>query len=689
MNNLTDVTQGSQTRSFSYSSMGRLTSATNPESGTISYTYDENGNVHTRTQNGKTVTYGYNWLDQVTSKTYSDATPGATYAYDHGRRISAASGGVTEATTAFDGLSRVATSTQAMDGVTYTFGYTYNLADGLKSLTMPSGRVLNTGYDSHGRPTSVSGSYNGQNTSYASNVTYAAHGAVSGLGMGNGLAEITTYNSRLRPTQITAGSLLTLGFGYSSNHDNGSVRSQTITVSGGGAYTQSYTYDLVDRLATASETKDATTTWSESFGYDSVGNRWVSAMSPSGIETTLAPVSSTAFNSNNQITANGGAYDGGNQTAYGGFQFDYDAENRQIESRMMNGSIVLNTTDYAYDADGRRVKKAITGGSTTTYVYDAFGNLAAEYATVANSDAGVRYLTVDALGSTRMVTDGSGARVECHDYLPFGVELTQSIGSRPSCYTTDGVKLKFTGKERDGLGENNGLDYFGARYFSGAQGRFTTPDEFIGGSGGAYEVGGHRPDKPGPLPYADITNPQSLNKYAYALNNPLRYIDPDGHWPEDRVKKALELSKQAIDYKFGGGHPDAKTGEVRPGYDCSGFTNKVFESDPQNKLKFPDSTGNFTAASEAKLLKEKGEYSTNINDAQPGDAIFFSKGEGGIDHVGVVTSIDDKGRIHFVDAPHTGAKVRENVLYNGKYGSEKPVGVGRPIEPREDEARKD
>jgi hypothetical protein len=64
---------------------------------------------------------------------------------------------------------------------------------------------------------------------------------------------------------------------------------------------------------------------------------------------------------------------------------------------------------------------------------------------------------------------------------------------------------------------------------SSAQGRFTSPDELASGLGGAYEVGGYRSLEPRALPYADTTNPQSLNKYTYALNNPLRYVDPDGH----------------------------------------------------------------------------------------------------------------------------------------------------------------
>jgi RHS repeat-associated protein len=72
-----------------------------------------------------------------------------------------------------------------------------------------------------------------------------------------------------------------------------------------------------------------------------------------------------------------------------------------------------------------------------------------------------------------------------------------------------------------------GLDYFLARYYSSAQGRFTSPDEFSGGP--VDPSTGQQIQQPGPLPYADITNPQSLNKYAYVLNNPLRYTDPDGH----------------------------------------------------------------------------------------------------------------------------------------------------------------
>jgi len=62
---------------------------------------------------------------------------------------------------------------------------------------------------------------------------------------------------------------------------------------------------------------------------------------------------------------------------------------------------------------------------------------------------------------------------------------------------------RYTDKERD---TESGLDYFGARYYGSNMGRMMSPDP-LGG---------------------DMTNPQSLNRYAYVLNNPLRYTDPTG-----------------------------------------------------------------------------------------------------------------------------------------------------------------
>ena len=60
-------------RSFTYSSLGRLISASNPESGQTSYAYWPGGNLHTKTNaNNLTTTYLYNAIDQTTDKQYSD-----------------------------------------------------------------------------------------------------------------------------------------------------------------------------------------------------------------------------------------------------------------------------------------------------------------------------------------------------------------------------------------------------------------------------------------------------------------------------------------------------------------------------------------------------------------------------------------------------------------------------------------
>ena len=69
----------------------------------------------------------------------------------------------------------------------------------------------------------------------------------------------------------------------------------------------------------------------------------------------------------------------------------------------------------------------------------------------------------------------------------------------------------FTGKERD---TESGNDYFGARYYGSSMGRFTSPDSDV---------------LPDTVPYADFSNPQSLNLYAYGANSPLSHVDSNGH----------------------------------------------------------------------------------------------------------------------------------------------------------------
>jgi RHS repeat-associated protein len=84
-----------------------------------------------------------------------------------------------------------------------------------------------------------------------------------------------------------------------------------------------------------------------------------------------------------------------------------------------------------------------------------------------------------------------------------------------------------TQKERD---DETSLDYFLARYYSSSHGRFTSPDEFSGGPDELFDFADAAAENP--TFYADLENPQSLNKYQYCYNNPLAYIDPDGHCPD-------------------------------------------------------------------------------------------------------------------------------------------------------------
>jgi RHS repeat-associated protein len=110
----------------------------------------------------------------------------------------------------------------------------------------------------------------------------------------------------------------------------------------------------------------------------------------------------------------------------------------------------------------------------------------------------LHYYFSDQLESTSVITDPTGFIQQLYYYYPYG-GLAYSSGSDPNHY-------KFTGKERDA---ESGLDNFGFRYNASTMGRFMTPD-------------------PAGMMAVDIGSPQTLNRYAYVLNNPLSFVDPFG-----------------------------------------------------------------------------------------------------------------------------------------------------------------
>jgi len=539
LGNLTQVNQGVQTRTFSYSSLGRLLQANNPESGTLNYSYSDSGDLLTRTDaRGVLTTNTYDAMHRIRTKSYSNesgvTTPNVTYTYydagsaapNIGQLQSMTSSAATVTYGSYDALGRMGSNTQTAGGNGYTFQYTYRLNDSLSSMQYPFGKTLIYAVDDAGRVNQISAGTKTYADLTASSAPFAADGRIAQMKLGNDLWESRVYQTPGSPTLLKLGTSagandkLELEYDYSATANNGNLATQVIRQPG-HTWTQSYTYDAVNRLATAAETNG----FSRTYGYDRFGNRWVSASSGITAADPHEPAVGTLFNTANNRLANQSYDAAGNQTSYDPRTLTYDAENRMISATSpQNGNEY-----YVYDGDGRRVRKSWTpyGGApqVTTYVYGLNGQLAAEYKDQISATTGTSWMFTDMLGSVRAVTgekpqSGTAQMTECYDYLPFGRMLSSSDNGRNTgCYPSNPdfslssvESPKFTGKNRD---VEIGLDYFGARYMSGAQGRFTSPDPLLN-SGKPWE-------------------PKSWNRYAYVDNNPLRYTDPTGlfKWEDD------------------------------------------------------------------------------------------------------------------------------------------------------------
>ncbi len=525
LDNLKEVNQGTQTRTYTYDGLSRITASTPAESSpAINLYYTTAGNLlcsgnpsgacRRTDPRGITTTYAYDALNRLTSVTYSDTTPARSFFYDQptyngltitngkGRRTGMSDGsGATG--WSYDAAGRVLTERRTISGVTKNISYTYKLGGAIETMTYPNGRVITYTYSAIGRPLTakdVAG-----NVNYVTDALYAPHGALSSLKNGMvsggfaGMTRTNGYNNRLQVALLSAaapsGTLLSLSYGYGAGN-NSQIASIVNNLNNGR--TQNFTYDPLLRLATAqSQATSGFDCWGQSFAYD----RWANKPTDTVTKCSAPALSVSISSATNRITTPGFAYnDAGDLTNESGPTYSWDAED-QITAA---GGVT-----YTYDGDGLRVKKSngklywrstgmdvlaetdLAGNDPIEFIYFAGQRVSARHPAGGGQDY---YIFSDHLGSARVVTSATGAVCGDTDYFPLGAEnITYT------CW----LSYKFAGYERD---PESGLDYATFRYYNSRLGRFMSPDLLSGG----------------------VQDAQSLNRYAYVLNDPGNLTDPLG-----------------------------------------------------------------------------------------------------------------------------------------------------------------
>jgi len=509
---LLQVTQGQQTRTYTYDSIGNLLTSKIPETNysTVTSTYTPSAMISQKTDaRGVIASYGYDALNRLSSITYNDGTPAISLIYGGAGapnfgagRLIATSDGTGSQTYQYNNMGMATQISRTMSGVTYTLRYSYNTAGQIATITYPSGRVVTESYDPIGRLTQV-----GTGGSMIASIgAYNAAGQILSTTYGNGMQGTFGFNTQGQIASIqygsSAGSILSLAYNYGPN-DDGKILSITDSVT--PARSTAYTYDELNRLKIAQTTNlTAPGTWKLVYHYDRYGNR-LSQVPVAG--TASMPNSQLLIDPNtNRIISSGFTYDAaGNTTGDGLHAYAFDAENR---IKTVDGA----TNFYGYDWAGMRVKK-----NGTLYVYSG-PKVIAEYVSGAAAvspsveyiylkdqmaarigGGSTTYLYGDHL-STRNEADGTGAVVRTAGLFPYG-DVWYETGVND--------KWKFTTYERDA---ESGLDYAMARYDSPALGRFMSVDSAA----------------------ASPTDPQTFNRYPYAGDDPINRRDPSGLYPQDQ-----------------------------------------------------------------------------------------------------------------------------------------------------------
>lgn len=717
MDNLRRVAQDTQRRYFMYDSLSRLILVKNPEQTanaslaltdpvsnnsqwSVGYTYDDNGNVATRTDaRNITSTYTYDGLNRNTlvthsngtrvERTYDTATNGkgrlaASYYYiDTGVNAGAHSrttiGG-------YDAMGRPLSQSQYFYangswGTPFVTQRTYNLTGAVKSQTYPSGRVVNYTYDLAGRASGFTGNLgDGVTRSYATSITYDVWGGLTRERFGTStplfhkerrnirgqlydmrLSTVNDADNWNRGAVVNFYSLSNYGFGLSGTDNNGNLYVQQHFVPADDAITtssfmqQNYDYDQLNRLRWVGEYPQgdpALHSGAQEFDYDLFGNRTID---PVTWGTGINEKQFTVVTAKNQLGVPAGQTGAMQYDAMGNLYNDtysgdgartFDAENRMVTA--------TNTADqqsiYTYDADGRRVRRN-SYNQETWQVYGMEGELLAEYAagsavTSPQKEYGYR-------NDQLLVTATSGADVRwlVTDHLGTPRIIADKTGSLAGIRRHDYLPF---GEELF-AGTGNRTTQQGYQSNDGVRQQFTRTERDVE-TGLDYFGARYLSSIQGRFLSVDpmmasglAVDPQTWNRYAYVANNPLRFVDEGGLLRRDRNGN---LKFEPVGLPRVETHGSGERSNVQWGYLTTDNGTRIlaWKNIGNNHLMDTDCHGLSFADGEYWVNNDQvdalldGDNYEETNEPQVGDIVIYREGNNPV-HSTTVVGVDADGNV--------------------------------------------
>lgn len=567
-----------------YDSMGRVRTLTYPDTEVVTYTYNGFGDVETiqGVKSGVTTDYikdvNYNASGQITYTKYGNNVT-SDYTYDSNTlRLSNILTKKPDGTTklqdlsyTFDNIGNVSTIADTVNSMSQSFTYddlnrltqatgsaygTQNFAyDSIGNMTTKAARTMSYGSGGGARPHAVTSlTYTGTNYpsfcnptttgSSSCTFTYDSNGNMTVRGQDtlsydseNRLKEMKTYAGESGSTTYT----LKPGWNvvsFSYLPDDHTVASILSSLTYGTDYDQVSYYDAASsswkHWVNDSDFNDFSTfDYGKTYeiynktGVDKTftvngkspavdithsilsGDNFISpaVKAATNVSTVLSSLTQGTDYSDvkryNAATQTWESYVGGAFT-----QFEPGKGYNIVGLRSCSFTYGKTETDttFVYDSTGARVKKT-AAGSATVYLgkdFEAEASATTKHIFLGDrristkkSDGSFFFYHSDHINSSNVLTDSSGNQIGLYEYDPYGSTVTHT--------GTADVKHQFTGQEKD---DSTGLYYYGARYMDPELGRFISPDWYV-----------QAPE-----------DPQSLNRYTYARNNPINYTDPTGNF---------------------------------------------------------------------------------------------------------------------------------------------------------------